>query len=143
MFSKKISWILLTSLFTFDAVLSYWAVVYKNAHEANPAIKTIVEAHPLLYFLTIPALVPIMYLIYKGLFLLANKLFKKVSKEIVEKVVLTALVIYWVLGNSSVNFLFLIGHRQSAQVWYLTAVLATIPALIYSLMIFQKHSRGK
>jgi hypothetical protein len=140
MFSKKLSWFLLISLFTFDAVFSYWAVVYKNAHEANPAIKSIVEAYPLLYFLTVPALIPTMYLIYKGLFLLANKLFTNVEKVIKEKVVLTALVFYWLLGNSSVNFLFLFGHRQPAYVWYLTATLAIIPALIYSVTILRKHT---
>ena len=138
-FSKKLSWFFLISLFSFDAVFSYWAVVFRNAHEANPAIKTIVETYPLLYFLTVPALIPIMYLIYKGLFLLANKLFKKVNKEITEKVVLTALVIYWILGNSSVNFLFLAGYRQPAYVWYSTAVLAIIPTLVYSLIVLNKH----
>lgn len=139
MFSKKLSWFILIFLFTFDAVFSYWAVVYRNAQEANPAIKSVVEAYPLLYFLTIPALIPIMYLIYKGLFLLASKLFKKVDKEIVEKVVLTALVFYWILGNSSINFLFLIGHIQPAYVWYLTATLAIIPAVVYSLLVLKKH----
>jgi len=143
MFQKKLSWFFLISLFTFDAVLSYWAVVYKGAHEANPAIKTIVEAYPLLYFVTIPGLVLIMYPIYKGLSLLANKLFKKVSKEIIEKVVLTALVIYWILGNSSVNFLFLAGHRQLAYVWYLTATLSVIPALVCSLFVLKKQNTSK
>ena len=142
-FSKKLSWFLLISLFAFDAVFSYWAVVYKSAHEANPAIKSIVEAYPLLYFVTVPALIPIMYLIYKGLFLFANKLFAKVEKEILEKVVLTALVIYWILGNSSVNFMFLFGHRQPAYVWYLTATLAIIPALVYTLLVLRKQPSGK
>lgn len=141
MLSKKLSWFFLTSLFTFDAVFSYWAVVYRSAHEANPAIKTIVETYPLLYFVTIPALVPIMYLIYKGLALLASKFFKSASKEITEKVVLTALVIYWILGNSSVNFLFLAGHRQPAYVWYLTAILAVIPALIYSVIVIRNFKQ--
>ena len=140
MLPKRLSWFFLISLFTFDAVFSYWAVVYQNAHEANPAIKSVVEAYPLLYFLTIPALVPIMYSIYKGLSLLASKLFKKVNQEIIEKVVLTALVIYWILGNSSINFMFLFGHRQPAYVWYSTAVLAIIPALGYSLLVIKKHT---
>lgn len=134
MFSKKLSWFLLTSLFAFDAVFSYWAVVYRSAHEANPAIKNIVEAYPLLYFVTIPGLILIMYPIYKGLSLLAGRLFKTTDREIREKIVLTAMVIYWILGNSSVNFSFLAGHRQPAYVWYLTAVLAIIPATIYSLV---------
>jgi len=137
--SKKLSWFFLISLFTFDAVFSYWAVVYRNAHEANPAIKSIVEAYPLLYFVTIPGLIVIMYLIYKGLFLLAKKLFKKVNKEVAEKVVLTALVIYWILGNSSVNFMFLFGHRQPAYVWYSTAILAIIPTTIYSIIILKRN----
>lgn len=139
MMSKKLSWFFLISLFTFDAVFSYWAVVYRNAHEANPAIKSIVEAYPLLYFVTIPGLIVIMYLIYKGLFLLAKKLFKKVNKEVAEKVVLTALVIYWILGNSSVNFMFLFGHRQPAYVWYSTAILAIIPTTIYSIIILKRN----
>jgi hypothetical protein len=81
-----------------------------------------------------------MYLIYKGLFLIATKLFRKVNREVTEKVVLTALVIYWILGNSSVNFLFLFGHRQPARVWYLTASLSIIPALIYSVLVLRKQA---
>jgi hypothetical protein len=142
-FSKKLSWFFLISLFTFDAVFSYWAVVFRGAHESNPAIKTIVEAYPMLYFITIPGLVLIMYPIYKGLSLFTNKLFKKVNKEIIEKVILTALVFYWILGNSSVNFLFLIGHRQPAHVWYLTTTLAVVPALTYSLIFLRKQSLTK
>lgn len=143
MLSKRISWFLLVCLFTFDAVFSYWAVVYRNAHEANPAIKSIVETYPLLYFVTIPGLVLIMYPVSRGLTALARKLFNKIDDEIAEKIVLTALVIYWILGNSSINFLFLAGRRQSAQVWYLTAVVAIIPTLIYSLSILKKHSHEK
>lgn len=142
MFSKKISWILLTLLFTFDAVLSYWAVVYRGAHEADPVIKAVVERYPLLYFLTIPALVPIMYLGYKGLALLAKKIFPKASKGKIEKTILTALVLYWVLGNSSINLLFLIGLRQPAEVWYLTTTLALIPASIYTYIALQKQRRS-
>lgn len=138
MFSKKISWFLLTSLFAFDAILSYWAVVYRSAHEANPVIKTIVETYPLLYFLTIPALVLIMYLIYRGLSLLAHKIFLQASQGTIERVILTALVLYWILGNSSINFLFLIGLRQPAWVWYLTTTLALIPASIYSYFLLRK-----
>lgn len=141
MFSKKISWFLLTSLFAFDAILSYWAVVYRSAHEANPVIKTIVETYPLLYFLTIPALVLIIYLGYKGLCLLAGKIFSRAGKENTEKVILTALVFYWILGNSSINFLFLIGLRQPAWVWYLTTTLALIPASIYTYFSLQKQRR--
>jgi hypothetical protein len=138
MFSKKISWFFLTSLFTFDAVVSYWAVVYRSAHEANPAIKVIVETYPLLYFLTIPALVLIMYLVYKGLCRLANKIYSGAGKEKIEKVILNALVMYWILGNSSINFLFLIGFRQPAPVWYLTTTLALIPASVYSYILLRK-----
>ena len=138
MFSKKISWFLLISLFAFDAVLSYWAIVFRSAHEANPAIKVIVETYPLLYFLTIPSLVLIMYLVYKGLYLLANKIFSKADQEKIEKVILTAMVIYWILGNSSINFLFLFGFRQPAQVWYLTTTLALIPASLYSYFLLRK-----
>lgn len=138
MFSKKTSWFLLASLFTFDAIISYWAIVYRSAHEANPVIKVIVEKYPLLYFLTIPALVLIIYLGYKGLCLLANKIFSGASKDKIEKVILSALVMYWILGNSSINFLFLFGLRQPAWVWYLTTSLALIPASFYSYFLLRK-----
>ena len=141
MFSKKISWFLLTSLFAFDAILSYWAVVYRSAHEANPVIKTIVETYPLLYFLTIPALVLIVYLIYKGLSLLAKKIFPQAGQGSAERVILTALVIYWILGNSSINFLYLICLRQPAWVWFLTTTLALVPASIYTYFSLQKQHR--
>ncbi|MBI2464654.1 hypothetical protein HYV64_00795 [Candidatus Shapirobacteria bacterium] len=138
--SKKLSWLLLISLFTFDAGISYWAVVFRNAHEANPAIKSIVETYPLLYFLTVPALIPIMYLVYKALYLLVHKLFNNVSQEITEIVILTALVIYWILGNSSINLLFLFGYKQESYIWYQTAILAIIPATIYSVLILKRQS---
>jgi len=138
MLTKKLAWFVLISLFTFDAVLSYWAVVYRGAHEANPAIKTIVETYPWLYFVTIPGLVLIMFPIYKGLTLFVNKFFRNIKKEIIEKVVSTSLALYWILGNSSINILFLVGYRQPAHVWFLTTTLAIIPSIFYALFLLNK-----
>ncbi len=54
-FPKKVSWILLTLYFTFDNVVSYWAVTRMGGRELNSVIAPWVETYPLLYFLAIPA----------------------------------------------------------------------------------------
>lgn len=51
---KKISWLILTFFFTFDAVVSYIAVTRMNGREADLLIAFAVEKYPLLYFATIP-----------------------------------------------------------------------------------------
>ncbi|EKE15140.1 MAG: hypothetical protein ACD_12C00133G0004 [uncultured bacterium] len=130
---KKISWLILTFFFTFDAVVSYIAVTRMNGKEANLGIAFAVEKHPLLYFLTIPGLIIIISLIIKGLTNLSMKLLNKnkLNKEIVEQIILTAVVIHWVIANSFMNLIFIIGHRLSIIDWYKLSALGLISAIIY------------
>jgi hypothetical protein len=140
-FSKKTSWVLLVSLFIFDNIVSYWAVVYQNAREANLAIAWLVEKYPLLYFLCIPATIFLVYIIYSVLSLLAGRLFKDAEKRMIQKVVLTTIVFYWAIGNSSFNAIYLIGYKQPAYVWYYEAAFALLPALVYSIFAIKQHSK--
>jgi len=132
---KKISWILLTFFFTFDAVISYIAVTQMGGREANLSIAFVVEKYPLLYFATIPGLVIIMNLIALGLTRLMIRFLNKnnLKYEIVEQIVLTAFVIHWTIANSFMNFMFIIGHRLTIPAWYKLTTLGLITGIIYSL----------
>jgi len=131
--SKKISWILLTFFFTFDAVVSYISVTKMNGKEANLMIAYFVEKYPLLYFVTIPVLVIIMNLIVQGLTKFSTKFLNKNSlkKEIVEQIILTAIVIHWPVANSYMNLSFILGHRLSILDWYKLTALGLTLAIIY------------
>ena len=74
----------------------------------------------------------IMYLIYQILKLITLKIFKTIDKLLIEKMVLTSLVIYWLIGNSSGNILFLLGFRIST-IWTNTTFAAIPVTLIYVL----------
>ena len=124
---KKLSWILLTSFFIFDNFVSYWAVVYRGGREANLAIAWLVEKYPLLYFVCIPAQVVIIYFIVKWL-----------TRFAAEKVILTALVIYWPISNSSMNLAFLLGHRQPGKNWLILTAVGIFLAVLYVL-----HNRNR
>ncbi len=140
-FPKKLSWIILTSFFVFDDIVSYWAIAYRHAHEANPIIASTVEKYPLLYFLCIPGIIIIMYLLSKIIINFTQRIFKSINNNTIEKVVLTTLVFYWAIANSSINFLFLIGHKQSSQTWYFLAIVTILPAIIYTLFVLIKQSK--
>lgn len=131
--SKKISWALLTLLFTFDNFLSYFAISYFGGREANLAIAYWVEKYPLLYFLCIPLTIFIMYIIFRILLKIALWIFKKreVKKVLIERIILGSMVIYWAVANSSLNIAFLIGHRQPASMWALTSAAGILLALSY------------
>src|SRR3989344_6076058 len=107
--SKKLSWRLLFLFFTFDNFFSYYAITRLGGREANWTIAPLVEKYPLLYFLCIPALILIMFLIVKLLVLGLSYIstFKYKSKESVEKAILSSMVIYWIIANSSLNIAFM------------------------------------
>ena len=131
MLSKRLSYILLTLFFTFDAVLSYFAVTRMGGHEANLVIAPYVEKYPPLYFLSIPVLVI-------GLFAIMW-LIRKLLPKISDRVVLTSFVIYWAFGNSSLNLAFLIGLRHTAfNNWSTMSVVGIFLGLIYLITSLYK-----
>lgn len=132
-FSKKTSWILLTLLFVFDNLLSYWAIVYRGAHEANLSIAWLVEKYPLLYFLCIPLTLILIYVLDKFFVMLVKKIFKKVKEEVAERVILASIVFYWAIGNSSFNLFYLLGWHLPGKYWFPTTMITLVLAVIYTL----------
>ena len=127
--NKRLSWFLLTSFFIFDNLVSYYAVTYRGGREANLAIAWLVEKYPLLYFVCIPAQIVIIYFIVKWL-----------TRLTAEKIILTALVIYWPIANSSMNLAFILGHRQPAKNWLVFSLVGILLAVVYVLSQNRKRS---
>jgi len=141
--SKKLSWSLLVLFFTFDNFFSFYAITKLGGREANLVIAPIVEKYPLTYFLAIPITVVIMFFVIKFFTRLAIKIFKRQKGEadMIEKIILTSVVVYWFIGNSSLNLAFLLGYKQSIGVWYLMSAVGIVSALIFSLVNFRKSTR--
>lgn len=139
---KETSWILLILLFIFDNVLSYYAISYLGAHELNLLIAFLVEKYPLLYFICIPVQILLMFFIVWVIKKIVIRVLKgwNLKEEILERVILQGFVIYWILGNSSMNLFFLAGlHELPANVWLLTSLMGVFLALTYTLLILYKH----
>jgi len=140
--SKKVAWGFLTGFFVFDSVVSYWAVVYKGGHEANLIIAPLVEKFPLLYFLCIPAEIIICFGIVWVLAKAASVLLKsrELKKDIIKRITLTSLVIYWAVANSSMNLAFLLGFRLPMESWVVTSFIGLAMALVYAAIAVGRHS---
>jgi hypothetical protein len=135
--TKKLSWVFLIFFFIFDAVVSYYGVKYLHGHEADFLIAPLVEKYPILYFPIIPLLFIIMFLIVKTIKKVAAKILKKTDENLIERTILGATVIYWAVGNSSANLVFLLGFRMP-NIWLYTTSAAIPVTLFYLLyMIFQ------
>lgn len=106
-----------------------------NGREADLLIAYYVERYPPLYFVTIPGLIIIIYLIVLGLTKLVMRILNKnnLKKEIVEQIILTAIVIHWPVANSYMNLSFMLGHRLSTPDWYKLTALGLTLGIIYSL----------
>jgi len=138
-FSKKTSWLLLVAMYIFDDVFSYYAVTHLGGREANLAIAFMVEKYPLLYFLCIPVQTVIVYFIVLGIKKMAVKVLKKwelKGEETIERIILTATVFYWAIGNSFMNLSFLLGHRLSGRsAWKTTSLVGIVTAFLYSFIV--------
>jgi hypothetical protein len=135
--SKKISWLILISFFTFDNFVSYWAITQKGGKEANLFIAPIVEKYPLLYFLCIPGTILAVFIIVLLIKKIAVKILKKrkIEETILEKITLTSTVIFWAFGNSLPNLIFILGFRISYQSVWILNNLALLPAICYSIIL--------
>ncbi len=133
---KKVSWMLLTLYFIFDNVVSYWAVTRMGGWELNSVIAPFVETYPLLYFLCIPAEIIGMYLIVlliREAVAVAMRQRKFAEKAVIERIILTSIVIYWPIANSSLNLLFLLGFRVQGYLWGPLTSIGFAIALMYGL----------
>lgn len=144
LFRRRTSWLLLTSLFVFDNIVSYFAIARWGGHEGNLIIAPLVEKYPLLYFLAIPVTLAIMLAIVRVILVVSMYILRtwKVNRGVIERIVLTSVVIYWAVGNSSMNLFFLIGHRQKLYVWGLTSLMGVLLGFVYgliALMATQRH----
>lgn len=138
--TKKTSWLILFTFFVFDNIVSYFAVKYLDAKEGNYLLAPVVEAYPLLYFLCIPLSVIIMYLLFKVIVKITVPLIKKLklkNREILERIVLNAMVVYWAVGNSSGNVVFLLGYRIDS-IMLITTLTAIPVTVIYVLTVLLK-----
>lgn len=144
---KKVSWILLTLLFIFDNVVSYYGVKYLNGREGNLLIAPLVEKYPELYFLCIPLTIVIMIIIAKVLKIVAIKILKKwkFNEKLIEQIILSAMVIYWAIANSSWNFIFLLGVRVPIHIfnflWPILIFAGLSLGLIYGFFLFFRTQR--
>lgn len=144
MFSKRLAWIILVCLFIFDSTVSYIAITRMQGREANLAIAYLVERFPWLYFIYLPAQVLIVYLIYIGLTKLERVLIKsKLRREQTEKVILTAMVIYWLIGNSAMNLSFVLGKRLTIPNWYLLSIFGLLTGICYFLLLKNQYENKK
>lgn len=139
---KKTSWVLLTSLFVFDNVVSYFAITKWGGREGNMAIAYWVENYPWLYFLCIPATVIIMVVIVQMIKAAARIALRDKfgNDKLLERVILAALVVYWSIANSFMNLSFLLGRRLPGTVWPVMQLAGLIASSVYVVMVL-KHNR--
>lgn len=135
----NISWILFLSLIAFDNFVSYWAVKYRSAKEMNLLIAPIVEKYPISYFILIPILMVIMYGVVNLVTRFASKTkeLSHISKKLIRRLVINSLVIYWAIGNSSLNLLFILGYRQPPISWIYTTIIAVIVVGVYITLMLK------
>ena len=144
--SRRFSWVLLTTFFIFDNFFSYYAITRLHGREGNLLVAPLVEKYPLLYFLCIPVTLLIVFIIVKVTTNVALKILRKWDfreKDFIERITLGALVIYWAIGNSFMNLVFLLGYRLPICTWALTSFIGISLALIYSFLMLKKlHGNG-
>lgn len=134
--SKKVSWILLTFYFIFDNVVSYIAVTRMGGRELNTLIAVYVERYPFLYFLCIPAEIIGGYLIvllFREAMAVMMRHWKFYDKATIERIILTSIVIYWPIANSSLNLAFVSGLRHLGYLWRTFTLAGLVTAFCYGL----------
>lgn len=108
--------------------------------EGNLLIAPIVEKYPVLYFPIIPLTVFIMFIIVKIILRLCEKILKKwvVNREILERIILVATVIYWAVTNSSMNLVFLLGYRVEISFLFYPTIFGISLASFYAIYMLQE-----
>ena len=144
--SKKISWIILTTLSIFDNIISYVAVTKYGSREGNPLVAPIVEKYPILYFPIIPFTIVILYILISLIKKIAIMILDKSTyqtEEILERIVLGSAGIFWFVANSSLNIAYVIGYRLPAEVWLKTILTGIFLALVYFYAALVELKKGE
>ncbi len=141
--TKRVSWVLLTSLFIFGNIVSYWAITRWGGREGNVAIAYWVETYPWLYALAIPVTVIIMMVIVRMIRVAAVIVLRDKfgDKQFLERVILASLVTYWAIANSFMNLSFLLGHRLPGTLWPLMQLAGMLVSLAYAFVILKKSKK--
>jgi len=143
--SKQFSWILLAVFFTFDAFSSYYAIRYMGAKEGNPLIAPYVQNNPMLFFPIMVfgyILTYIIYFILKTIFWNLLKHLKFVTKILIEKIVLGAIIIFYFFTVVLNNSLYILGFWIPATLT-VNLTIGLIMAPIYGLIILYISSKNE
>lgn len=134
---KKILWLLMAGMVSFDNVYSYIAVVYYGMREANPIPAFFVSITPLYYFASIFLSLLVLYLLVKGLSLWGvkgEKTKKEEKQEAVEMLAMTCVTVAWGMGITSFNLAsFLNSFSPPRMDWRMVAFAGAAIALAYAL----------
>lgn len=142
--SKKNSWLTLITFLIFDAVSSYYAVKYMGGREANPIITRYVQNSPILFFPIILVLgggiIYFICFILKNLTCFILSKFGYKNKEVIDRIIVTSIAIFYFLGIVVNNGLFLLGIRFPSMIKF-NFTIGVIVSFIYAAVILYKESR--
>lgn len=143
--NNKFSWGILTALFTFDAIVSYFGVTTQRSPELNLVIAPVVEKYPTTYFLMIPLE---FLMIYIFMFIFRKTVFKLLlrhkfaDKDTQEKIILGGAALYWFLANSSMNIIYVLGFRLPMNfaliTWFILSIFGLLLSIIFVLIAVKR-----
>lgn len=141
--SKNTSWIILAVFYTFDAFSSYWAIQYMGAKEGNPVIAPYVQKNPLLFFpIMVFGFVLSYFICFILKFILWNilKRLKSISEEYIERIILTAIIIFYFFTVVLNNSLYVLGFKFTwmLKVFLIIGIATSITYGISALYIFSR-----
>lgn len=116
-----------------------------GGREANLVIAPWVETYPLLYFLCIPAEIIGIYLIvllFREATAFVMRHWKFHDKAVIERIILTAIVIFWPIANSSLNLLFLLGFHHLGYLWGPLTAVGFVVALSYGFLFLYHATKS-
>ncbi len=138
--NRKALWILLIALISFDNIFSYAAIAYHGMREANPVTAFFVSLNPLFYFVSIPVTLLWVYGLIRFIGWLGEKSDKSklYTRELIETMTLTCVVIVWGIGITSFNAATLLSGFSPPRIdWRIIIIIGGVLAAAYAL--FTEH----
>ena len=135
MISKKILWGLFLAFVSFDNIFSYLAIVNRGMREFNPIVAFFVSINPIYYFISIPLSFSAAYCLIKFSSWLGEKFEKSkaYTRESLERLSLTCLVIGWGIGVTLFNAVtFVRGFSPLRIDWRIFLVTGAALAIFYA-----------
>ena len=135
MISKKILWGLFLAFVSFDNIFSYLAIVNRGMREFNPIVAFFVSINPIYYFISIPLSFSAAYGLIKFSSWLGEKFEKSkaYTRESLERLSLTCLVIGWGIGVTLFNAVtFVRGFSPLRIDWRIFLVTGAALAIFYA-----------